>query len=116
MPGETYAWKRFWCPRNGSLNLQDGGYLVDPYGVLGRRWNAELRPFDSIADLPRLVMFGEPGMGKTSTMRSERRAIDTGVRAGGGETGCPRSTRKRQCFAGEARVPPDPPRGPFTAT
>lgn len=86
MPGETYAGKRFWCPRNGSLNLQDGGYLVDPYGALGRRWNAELRPFDSIADLPCLVMLGEPGMGKTSTMRSERRAIDTGVRAGGGET------------------------------
>ena len=86
MLGETYDWKRFWCPRGGSLNLQDGGYLVDPDGTLGRRWNADLRTFDAIADLPCLVMLGEPGMGKTSTMRSERRAIDTSVQAGGGDT------------------------------
>ena len=59
---------------------------MDPDGALGRRWNADLRTFDSIADLPCLVMLGEPGMGKTSTMRSERRVIDASVRTGGGET------------------------------
>lgn len=86
MPGENYYWKRFWCPRDGNLNLHDGGYLVDPDGQYGRHWNADLRPFGSIADLSCLVMLGEPGMGKTSTMRSERRAIDVSVRADGGDT------------------------------
>lgn len=83
---QTYNWKRFWCPRDSSLSLHDGGYLVDPDSPYGQHWNANLRPFDSIAALPCLVMLGEPGVGKTSTMLSEREAVDAHVRAGGGDT------------------------------
>jgi predicted NACHT family NTPase len=86
MQTQSYKWKRFWCPREGSLSLHDGGYLVDPEGPYGQHWNADLHPFDSIAVSTCLVMLGEPGMGKTSTMQSERKAIDVRVRAGGGDT------------------------------
>jgi hypothetical protein len=30
-----YPWKRFWCPREGSYSLADGGFLADPDGTHG---------------------------------------------------------------------------------
>ncbi|MEX0268565.1 hypothetical protein AB3R30_05450 [Leptolyngbyaceae cyanobacterium UHCC 1019] len=30
MSKQIYKWKRFWCPRSGSINLADGGYLCAP--------------------------------------------------------------------------------------
>src|SRR5215212_4043937 len=82
----NYDWKRFWIPRDGRLNLHDGGYLVDPDGPYGRHWDPQLRTFEDIADIPCLALLGEPGIGKTTTMRAEWKNVDARVRVGGGET------------------------------
>ena len=85
-PGESYDWKRFWCSREGSINLIDGGYLADPEAAYGRHLNPHLRPFSGLSNLPCLALLGEPGIGKTETMRAEREAIDAAIVAGGGRT------------------------------
>jgi hypothetical protein len=77
-----YAWKRFWCPRNGTLHLIDRGYLPDPSGPYGRLLGSDLRPFEDISDLPCLVLLGEPGIGKTTALRAEREKVE----AAGDET------------------------------
>ena len=85
-PQKSYDWKRFWCPRDGSINLIDSGYLADPDGPYGSYLNPALPPFEEISRLPCLALLGEPGIGKTSTMRAESGAIDAAVLAEGGRT------------------------------
>jgi hypothetical protein len=84
--GKTYAWKRFWCPRDGSINLIDGGFLADPDARYASHLNPALRPFGEVSRLPCLALLGEPGIGKTETMKAERGAVDAAVAAEGGET------------------------------
>ena len=61
-----YQWKRFWCPRDGSLSLADGGYLYDPDSTHGGLINPKLACLTAFADCPCLVMLGEPGIGKST--------------------------------------------------
>lgn len=75
MPSQIYNWKRFWCPRTGSFNLSDGGYLVDPDSEWGRLYNPDAVPFESIAMLQCLVLLGEPGIGKTQAIQTAQSAI-----------------------------------------
>ena len=35
----SFNWKRFWCPRGGTINLGDGGYLCDPESESGKYFN-----------------------------------------------------------------------------
>ncbi len=84
--GRYYAWKRFWCPREGSSSLTDGGYLVDPDTQYGSYLNPALRPFADISHIPCLALLGEPGIGKTETMKTEQAAIDAAVASDGGVT------------------------------
>lgn len=86
MSASSYDWKRFWCPRDGSINLTYRGYLADPDGPYGNHFNPALRPFGEVSELPCLPLLGEPGIGKTSTMQAERSAIDAAVLAEGGKT------------------------------
>lgn len=65
----SYGWKRFWCPRDGSINLMDSGYLADPEGSYGNHFNPTLRSFEEVSKLPCLALLGEPGIGKTSERR-----------------------------------------------
>ncbi len=60
-----YQWKRFWCPPDGKYSLADRGFLVDPEGEFGRALQPDLVAFDAIAEVPCLVLLGEPGTGKT---------------------------------------------------
>jgi predicted NACHT family NTPase len=64
-----YNWKRFWCPREGKIHWDDGGFLTNPDDELGRHFNPDVIPFASIADKPCLVLLGEPGIGKTHTVK-----------------------------------------------
>ena len=45
-----------------------------------------MRTFEDMAEIPCLALLGEPGIGKTTTMRAEWKNVDARVRAGGGET------------------------------
>jgi hypothetical protein len=70
--------ERFWCPRDGTQVFGDDGYLVDPATSWGKAANPDLVAFDAIADTPCLVLLGEPGAGKTTSLRranAERKAV-----------------------------------------
>lgn len=86
MSGELYNWKRFWCPREGKLNLSDDGYLWDPESDYGSICNPDVVPFESIAKSPCLVLLGEPGMGKSTAMQRQKLDIDREIREMGNES------------------------------
>jgi predicted NACHT family NTPase len=70
MSEQAYSWKRFWCPRSGSINLADGGYLCDPSSEWAQYYNLDLVSLEAIADIPCLVLRGEPGIGKSQEMEN----------------------------------------------
>ena len=61
-----YQWKRFWCPRDGSLSLADRGYLYDPDSEHSGVVNPSLVSSTAFSDCQCLVMLGEPGIGKST--------------------------------------------------
>lgn len=71
MPKLHYGWDRFWCPRESAFSLEDGGYLVDPTSEWGRGYHPHVVPFPELAAAPCLVLLGEPGMGKSTTVTRE---------------------------------------------
>jgi hypothetical protein len=69
VPDLTYAWPRFWVPRDGSINLSDAGFLRDPTEGLHRsQYPAQLA---ALQHWKALVLLGEPGIGKSTTLRKE---------------------------------------------
>ncbi|MCR2807972.1 NACHT domain-containing protein [Paenibacillus soyae] len=72
----TFSWKRFWCPRTGTINLSDGGYLYNPESEFGDIYNEHVVSFDKISEVPCLILLGEPGIGKTEALKSIERTED----------------------------------------
>jgi hypothetical protein len=70
-----YAWKRYWCPRNGEISLDPEGYLFDPETFFGAAHNSILKTLPNINDVTCLVLLGESGMGKSEAMKAERAAL-----------------------------------------
>lgn len=68
---EKFPWKRFWCPTEGKLQLDDDGYLLEPEGEYGYLLNPDVVPFEKIKDIPCLVLLGEPGIGKSNSVEDE---------------------------------------------
>jgi predicted NACHT family NTPase len=68
MAEQLYDWKRFWCPRSSQINLGDRGYLTDPESKYGKYANPDLVGLEAIADIPCLVLLGEPGIGKSQEL------------------------------------------------
>src|SRR5690348_11863220 len=68
---KAYPWKRFWCPRGTTISLADQGYLADPETPWGRFANPFVKAFKDIAGTPCLILLGEPGIGKTTTLNSQ---------------------------------------------
>lgn len=81
---EDYDWKRFWCPRTGNVNLSDGGYLSDPDAEWGHVFNPDVVPFASVAHEQCLVLLGEPGIGKTHSLKVEFGSTESNIKAEGG--------------------------------
>jgi len=83
MASRLYDWKRFWCPREGVLNLSDGGFLFDPESEYAKYVALDVVPFEGISHLPCLALLGEPGIGKSTVMEDLRDAIQQVVQASG---------------------------------
>ena len=69
MPEVIYPWSRFWVPRDGVIDLSDGGFLRDPTD-----WLAGPQSPVSLAALQHwrsLALLGEPGIGKSSALKEE---------------------------------------------
>ncbi len=71
------TWQRFWCPIDGSYSLADGGFLVDPEGEHSSIYQPDAVAFASIAHLPVLALLGEPGIGKSTAIKSVADALKT---------------------------------------
>ena len=78
----VFDWKRFWCPRGESYSLLDRGFLSDPDGEWSKYSNPNLVTFDRLADFPCAVLLGEPGIGKSWTLRRETAELERSLGSG----------------------------------
>lgn len=68
-----YDWPRFWIPQTGILDLSDAGFLRDPEdGLYGP---GPLRTLTQLKGVPALALLGEPGIGKSATLKQEHDRI-----------------------------------------
>jgi predicted NACHT family NTPase len=70
-----YDWQRFWVPRTGTVDLSDGGFLADPTSLLLRSSATKPRPLTELTDYRALVLLGEPGIGKSTTLLEEAERV-----------------------------------------
>jgi predicted NACHT family NTPase len=73
------CWKRYWCPRTGSLPLFDDGYLIEPTPETTRFFRLDVVAFDTLAPVPCLALLGEPGIGKSTALTDEFTALESAV-------------------------------------
>jgi hypothetical protein len=73
-----FEWQRFWVPRTGSIDLSDGGFLVDPTHPF--RSGSDAQQLTELAKYRALVLLGEPGIGKSTTILEE--SVRLGAQAG----------------------------------
>jgi len=73
---QRFDWRRLWCPLAREIRLDFGGFLADPTEWLGV-FNAHLKTLEQLADIPCLVLLGEPGIGKSTALRSERERLSS---------------------------------------
>ena len=85
MSEQIYKWKRFWCPRTSTINLSDRGYLSNPDVEFGKFLNPDLVTFESLSHLSCLALLGEPGIGKSKSLETERSQIIRKIKEDGNE-------------------------------
>src|SRR5438132_422779 len=78
-----FPWTRFWSPNGSSINLSFDGYLPDPEEGYAAPINPNLVRFPDIGTKSFLVFLGEPGIGKTDAINSERKAIEEEAKRSG---------------------------------
>ncbi len=71
--------RRFWVPREDDPDLSDGGFLVDPELELAQNRTSTAVPFESIGMFPVLGLLGEPGIGKSTALKSDHDRIKASV-------------------------------------
>jgi predicted NACHT family NTPase len=78
-----YAWQRFWVPRDGSLDLSDNGFLRDPQSEFARYSVYKLDTLRELQQFRGLGLLGEPGIGKSTTLQAEFKALQQQAREDG---------------------------------
>ena len=68
---DSIPWKRFWCRREDTFSLSDRGFLSDPEGRHGEVQNPNLITFDQLQRTPCLILLGEPGVGKSWSLKAD---------------------------------------------
>lgn len=76
--------RRSWCERGRDYGVDECGFLVDPEGHFRQYVNPGLVRVADLKDRDCLVLLGEPGMGKTTSMEAERRRQQREIGASGG--------------------------------
>ncbi len=71
MINHIFHWKRFWCSRTGTISLNDNGFFFDPESEYAHYYHNGVVAFEEIQETPCLILLGEPGIGKTTTLKSE---------------------------------------------
>jgi hypothetical protein len=83
MAAVVYDWTRFWCPREGQINLSDNGFLYNPEAEYGTTINPHVRKFEQVTTTPCLVLLGEPGIGKSHELKRAWQSEESAARARG---------------------------------
>ncbi|MBP6843903.1 MAG: hypothetical protein KA201_09180 [Kofleriaceae bacterium] len=77
-----HSWRRFWCARDATYNLGDGGFLIDPESDTGRYLQASAVALDRKEATACLILLGEPGIGKSVAIAQEHaRLLAAGQRS-----------------------------------
>jgi predicted NACHT family NTPase len=75
-----YEWRRYWVAREGSMSFNDRGFIAEPeddrLGIMAAPSHV---PFEKIAHFPCLALLGEPGIGKTETLKRLPDASGTAI-------------------------------------
>ncbi|MGX4587899.1 NACHT domain-containing protein [Paenibacillus chitinolyticus] len=61
-----YEWKRYWCSREGTIRLTSEGFLEDPHAYMKL---GHVVSFEEISQKECLALLGEPGVGKTNSLK-----------------------------------------------
>jgi hypothetical protein len=69
----VYEWPRFWIPQSSILDLSDAGFLRDPLD--SRFGPGPLRTLAQLDAHPALALLGEPGIGKSATLKQEHQRV-----------------------------------------
>lgn len=87
MAAKRYDWKRYWIPREKELPLDADGFLLDPAEPQEFWWSekSDAVGFDSLIQAPCLVLLGEPGMGKSDTVKMAEELTRKAVEGAGGQ-------------------------------
>jgi hypothetical protein len=67
-PVKPYNWKRFFCHRDASYSMSDGGFLADPDSDYGQHVNPHAKSIEQLCELSCFVLLGEPGIGKSTIL------------------------------------------------
>ncbi len=68
---ENFNWTRFWVPDTGIVDLSDGGFLRDPTDLFLRSRVSASAPLADLGAYRALALLGEPGIGKSTTLKEE---------------------------------------------
>src|SRR6188472_4317247 len=75
-----YDWTRFWAHRERRIQYEVDGFLVDPsIAFFGVNHNSGAEAVEFQTDIPCLVLLGEPGLGKTTTLASQRGMVEASL-------------------------------------
>ena len=66
-----YDWDRFWVSRTGSVDLSDGGFLVDPTRPFLISQVSRPKTLPELASYRALALLGEPGIGKSTVLTAD---------------------------------------------
>ena len=79
MPDTIYNWSRYWYPHNQHPPLLQSGFLYVPQKPSPIYFKPEIPPveFEEIANVPCLILLGEPGIGKSQAMTDAYSAMTT---------------------------------------
>lgn len=75
----NFAWPRFWVPLGGPIDISDSGFLSDPAGSGDPD---APRTLEAFAGWRSLALLGEPGIGKSTTLKEESDRIERSAREG----------------------------------
>ena len=64
-------WNRLWCRQDSFFALDDSGFLFDPDTKESFYRKTDVVKFSEINDLHCLILLGEPGIGKSTTLKKE---------------------------------------------
>lgn len=69
-PQQKHQWPRYWIPFDSDVSLDYDGFPVDPEGEFARYYSSS-HMLASFAEVPALVLLGEPGIGKSTALAEE---------------------------------------------